>query len=282
VRRPVALVVVLPVATPLARLEPGDRWDPIRVLAPRRLQDRAGHGTPLRALHRPGHAPVVGGEPGLGGPRNNARDRRVVDSVVVPVEQVDQVAQAQPPGGVAGLVAGTGGQAALALDHEDLDLLGPCQLQGNSLAGGRRLAVSGRPGVELQERVFPSISAWPGAPRRRSLRRSSQVSAQRRHPGRRRVRSRSHGAQHLVEDRQGWRRRAGRCGRPKDEAVAKGRHGLRMSQRTPPTGGATGTGAPSTGSRRDAALAVVQGEVDRLVDDLRIASQSSNEPTASS
>src|SRR4029077_760880 len=116
VRGAVALVVVLAVAAALAGLEPGDRWDPIRVLAPRRLQDRTGHGTPLGAIHRPRHAPGVGVEPRFGGPRDHARDRGIVDPVVVPVQKEDEVAEAQPPGRVARLVAGAWGQAALALD----------------------------------------------------------------------------------------------------------------------------------------------------------------------
>src|SRR5712691_7159515 len=74
-----------------------------------------------------------------------------VDAEVVPVDHEDQVVQAQAPRRVLGLVGRTRGEPALALEHEDLDLARARQLQGERLARGRRHAVPGRTGVELQE-----------------------------------------------------------------------------------------------------------------------------------
>ncbi len=272
-RGAVALVVVLAVAAPLAGLEPGDRWDPIRVLAPRRLQHRAGHGPPLRALHGPVHAPGVGLEPGLGCPGDHARDGRVVDAVVVPVEQEDEVVEPQPPGRVARLVAGAGREAALALDHEDLDLLGPGQLERNRLTGRRRHAVPRRPGVELQEEGLALHLGVAGEAAATSQleevlpgERPAAVIGE----GEGGVRvTLGAGAQHLVED--GQRRVHERHG-------VAGREHEPIRERPPrladvPAHGAgeeerqehVDLGARAAGV---AALAVVQRQVDRLVDDL--------------
>ena len=149
--RPVALVVVLPVAAPLAGLEPGDRWDAIRVLAARGLQHGQRHGLPFGALLGAGHPPVVCVEPALRRPGHDLVDRHVVDPVVVPVEQEHEVREPQPPRRVARLVARARGQPALALDDEDLDLLAAGELEGDRLARGGRHAVPRRPGVELDE-----------------------------------------------------------------------------------------------------------------------------------
>ena len=74
-----------------------------------------------------------------------------VDAEVVPVEHVEQVIQAQPPGRVLGLVAGAGGESTLTLESEDLHPFSAGVLQSERLAGRRRRAVPGRAGIELEE-----------------------------------------------------------------------------------------------------------------------------------
>ncbi len=218
-RRAVALVVVLPVAAALARPEPRRRGHAVGVLAAGRFQHGGGDRTPLGALHRPVHPPVVGLEPALRGPGHDRRDGRVVDPVVVPVEQEHEVRQAQAPGRVAGLVAGARGQATLALDHEDLDLLRAGQLERDRLAqpaaAGRgptgRCSTSGT-GSCPPSRRGPGgrrgggAGACPPSPGPSGRRRGARSAD----PGRAR-----HGRAASRSGRPGWRRRAARCGPPR-------------------------------------------------------------------
>src|SRR5439155_25498234 len=73
-RRAVALVVVLPVAAALARLEPGHRRHAVGILSARRLEDRPRYRLPVRALLGAGHAPAIGVEPALRGPGDDLAD----------------------------------------------------------------------------------------------------------------------------------------------------------------------------------------------------------------
>ena len=197
----------------------------------------------------------------------------VVDAEVVPVDEEDQVVQAQPPGRVPRLVAGAGGQPALALDGEDLDLAASGVLQRQRLARRGR-ACRGPKGrcSTSGTSVLPSISAWPDSPplRRRSSR-SSQVRAYLPSSGNAKLRvavALVPRAQRLVEHGETWRRPAARCGPPRartgrekrpprTQDVPAHRAGEHRGQRQVHLGpGAAGVPA----------LAVVQHQVDHLVD----------------
>ena len=121
---------------------------------------------------------------------------------------------------------------------------------------------------------MPSISAWPGRPpRRRSLSSHSQVSAQRPSSGNAKRASPVALVARpvsLVEHREGGSRRAARCGRPTARIGRAKRqprpaqvpaHGARQHQRQQHVD-------LRARAARMAALAVVQRQVDRLVDDV--------------
>ncbi len=268
-----ALVVVLPVAAPLSRAEPRHRGTLLRIVAAGRLEDGAGHGRPLGAVHRAGDAPVVRPEPGLRRAGHDARDRRIVDAKVVPVDEEHEVAESQAPRAVARFVARARRQAALALDHEDLDLVGTGELQGDGLARRWRHAVSGRSGVELQEErlalhlgvagqaaamaqaqeVLPRQCPAPVVRERELVARVTLVA----------------GAHHLVQDRErAVDERHGVTG-GKDEPIAERQPG-------PAEVPAHGPGEQQrqqqmdlrTRAARVPGLAVVERQVDRLVDDI--------------
>ena len=172
-----------------------------------------------------------------------------------------------------GLVRGAGRQPALALDREDLDLLGAGHLEGEGLAGRERHAVAGRPGVGLEEERLAGHLGVPGqaAP----VAEGPQVL-----PGQRPspvVREGEPGipvglvarAQALVEDRQrGIDERHGVTGRqhePVGEAAPGSpdvpAHGAGQQRRQQEV-------ALRPGPAGMARLAVVEGQVDALVDDV--------------
>ena len=154
--------VDLAVAAALLRDEPGHRG---RVAAlTRSLQHGPGDRAPLHAVLGPDHPPAVGREPVHRRAGHHAGGRARVDAEVVPVDHEDQVVQAQAPRGVLGLVGRAGGQPALALEHEDLHLVRPGQLEGQRLARGGRHPVPGGPGVELQEQRPAFHLRVPGQP----------------------------------------------------------------------------------------------------------------------
>ena len=98
-----------------------------------------------------GDAPAVRLEPVGRRAVDDGRQRPLVDAEVVPVDHEHEVVEAQAPRRVARLVGAAGRQAALALEDEDLDLVGAGVLERERLAGGGRHAVARRPRVELQE-----------------------------------------------------------------------------------------------------------------------------------
>ncbi len=151
VRRAVAGRVHFAVATAFAGPEPGDARDRGLVGPTRGVQHGPGDGPPLHAVLGAGHAPAIGFEPVDRSAVDHGRSGPFVDAEVVPVDQEDQVGEAQPPGRVLRLVSRARRQTALAFEDEDFDLVGAGQLESQRLAGRERHAVAGRPGVGLEE-----------------------------------------------------------------------------------------------------------------------------------
>ena len=170
-------------------------------------------------------------------------------------------------------MAGAGGQAALALHHEDLDLLRARELQRDRLAGRRWHAVPRRPGVELQEEGLALHLGVAGEP-------AAAAQLEQVLPGERPAAVIGEGeggagiplgagAQHLVEHGQrrvderhrvaGGEDKSIREGPPRLADVPAHRSGQEERQEHVHLG-ARAAGVP--------ALAVVEGQVDRLVDDL--------------
>ena len=155
VRGSVALVVVLAVPAALAGAEPGDRRNVLGVVAARRLEHGPRHRAPLAALGRAAHPPSIGAEPGRRRARHHRGGGEVVDAEVVPVEEEHEVGEAETPRCVSGFVARARGEAALSLDDEDADVTGAGSFQRERLTCRRRHPVARRPGVELQEQRLP-------------------------------------------------------------------------------------------------------------------------------
>ncbi len=151
VRDAVAGEVELAVAAPLTGSEPRHAWDTRRVVAAARLEHRPRDRAPCHALGSAGRTPPVRREPIRRRPVDDRGGRPLVDAEVVPVDEEDQVGQAQPPGRVLRLVGGAGRQPAFALDYEHLDLIRARQLEGQGFARGKRHAVAGRTRVRLQK-----------------------------------------------------------------------------------------------------------------------------------
>ncbi len=154
-RRAVALVVVDPVLAPLPRLHEGDAGAAGRVVAVHHLDQGAGDVGPVAPVLRLVDMPAVGREPVVRRAVNHGRDRIVIDTEVVPVEDVGEIVEAEAVGRVLGLVSGAGGVPALALEGEHPDLPGPGALEREGLAGGRGRAVPRGAGVELDEEDLP-------------------------------------------------------------------------------------------------------------------------------
>lgn len=268
-----ALVVVGAVATALARAEPCHRWDALGIAAAGRVQHRARHRAPFRAALGAGDAPAIGCEPLCRRSVHDGTDGHVIDAVVVPVNQEDQVVQAQAPGAVARLVAGPWRQTALALDREDLHVARARQAQRCGLARGRRHAVPGRSGVELEEEGLALHLGVPG--QSATVAEGEQVL-----PGQRPATGIGEGEalvaialvarpQRLVEHRKGGVHQRNGVARRKHETVGEWQprtadipaHGSRQQQCQEDVHlRARATGMPG--------LTVVEGEVDCLVDDL--------------
>ena len=170
-------------------------------------------------------------------------------------------------------MAGARGQAALALDREDLDLLGPRQLEGDGLPSGRRLAVTGRPRVELDEEglaLHLGVAGQPAAPAQLEQVLPGERPATVIGEGEGGIRIPfGTGAQRFVQDRQGGVDQRDRVTGREHEAVREWSpgladvpaHGAREEERQEEVD----LGARPAGM---AALTVVQRQVDRLVDDL--------------
>ena len=151
VRGPMRRVVVLEVAAALARAEPADARNALRIVATRGFEHDLRDVVPLAALFGADDAPAVRLEPVARSAVHDARHRIHVDAEVVPVEKEHQVRKTQAPGRVAGLVARARREPAFALDREHFDLLGARDLQRDGLADRRRHTVAGRSGVPLEE-----------------------------------------------------------------------------------------------------------------------------------
>ncbi len=239
--------------------------------AGRRRKHRPGDRSPLHAVLGAGHPPAVGREPVHRRAGHHAGGRPRVDAEVVPVDQEDQVVQAEPPRGVLGLVRRAGREPPLALEHEDLHLARSGQAERQRLPGGGRHTVPRGPGVELQEQrpAFhlgvagqPAVPAQPQQPL--PGQRPAAVIGERkiRRPG-----QRVPGPYRLVQHRQRGIHQRHRVTRGQHEAVAEPvpwpqqvpAHGAGQQQRDQHVHlGPGATGVP--------ALAVVQGQVDALVD----------------
>ena len=142
--------VVDAVATALAGLEPDAPGATTGVLRVDHLEQGSGQLPEVVAVLGPGHAPAIGLEPVLRLAVAHGRVGEGVDAVVVPVEEVDQVVEAEAPGAVLHLVVRAGRVAALALHGEDPR--GRARvLERHGLAESRRGAVARGPGVGLEE-----------------------------------------------------------------------------------------------------------------------------------
>ncbi len=143
--------VELAVTATLARLEPGGGGSAFAVLTTRDVEDGSSHGSPCHAVRRADDPPAMRGDPVHGRAVDDARGGALVDPEVVPVDQQDEVGKAQSECRVEHLVRGARGQAALALDREDLDFLSTGHLERQGLSRRERHAMAGRPGVRLEE-----------------------------------------------------------------------------------------------------------------------------------
>ena len=191
-----------------------------------------------------------------GVPWTTDRRRSLVDPEVVPVDEEDEVRQAEAAGRVERLVGGAGRQAALALDDEDLDLLGAGHLEGERLAGRERHAVAGRPRVGLEEQrlaghlgvagqAAATAEASAGPPRsapsgRRRGRRSGRRRRARGAPGAPSLRTAS------VAYTSGTVWPADSTNRSPNRATVAG-----CPSASRPTGASRGGGGPSSATRRD-------------------------------
>ena len=115
--------VELAVAAALASPEPGHAGRGGRIGPSGRVQHRSGDRPPIHPVLRPGDAPAVGREPVDGRAMDDCRRGPFVYAEVVPVDQEDEVGEPQPPGRVLGLVGRSRSQAALTLEHENLDFV---------------------------------------------------------------------------------------------------------------------------------------------------------------
>ena len=77
--------------------------------------------------------------------------RAVVDAVVVPVEEIDEVVEAETPSRVLDLVVRAGRMPAFAFHREDADFARARVLERHRFAERSGRSVTGRPGVELEE-----------------------------------------------------------------------------------------------------------------------------------
>ena len=151
VRRAVRLVVEHAIAAALAGLEVEHSRRIRGLLRGEQVEEALRQVAPVGAVVGLEHVPAVGLEPVFGTAVNNGTGGAVINAEVVPVDQKEQVVQAQAPGGVLGLVAGTGREAAFAFEGDDLDFVRAGALQRQRLTGGSRQAVTGRAGVPLEE-----------------------------------------------------------------------------------------------------------------------------------
>ncbi len=266
------LGVVLPIPPALAGPEPGDTRH-LGVAGAGGVQHGARHRAPLRPLLGADHPPAVGREPIPRGAVDHARRRAGVDPEVVPIHEEHQVPEPQPPGRVLGLVGRPGGEPALALDDEDLHLRRPGPLEGQGLAGGGGHAVARGAGVELEEEGPPLHLGVPGQP-------AAAAEPEQPLPGEGEVaalgeREAGIGAalvarpQPLVEHGEGGVDEGHRVPGAQHESISEPEPG----PPDVPAHGSTeqegeeemdlGTGTPGV-----AALPVVEGEVDALVDDI--------------
>ena len=265
--------VDLAVAAPLAGPEPGHRRALSRVVAARCLQDGARHRGERHPVRGPRDPPVVAREPCLGCPRNHRRGAELVDPEVVPVHEEDEVREAQAPGRVARLCARAGRQATLALDGEDPDVLAAGELEGQRLTRCGRHAVTRGARVELQEE---GLAGHLRVPRQSAAVAQGQQVLPRERPaavvGEREPLVAGELAacpERLIEDREGGIHVGHRVPGREDESVGEGEpgaadvpaHGARQQQRQKDVD----LGPAAAGMPR---LAVVEGEVDHLVDEV--------------
>ena len=272
-RVPVGRVVVLEVAAALPRLEPADRRDAIGVVAAGGLEHDARHVVPLAPVLGADDAPAVTGEPVVRSAVDDARDGVLVDPEVVPVEEEHEVRETEPPRGVPRLVRRARREAALAFDREDLHLFAARDLQRDRLAGRRRHAVARRTGVPFEEE---RLAAHLGVAGEATVAAQEQqvLPGQREFPVVREREARIPGA--LVPE-------AHRLVQRRERRVDE-RHGVARRKHEPVAEGAPGMedvpAHPAREHEREkdvhlrprpagvTALAVVQRQVDELVDDV--------------
>ncbi len=265
--------VLLAVAATLLGPEPGHRGQPRGVVTPRRLEDRAQDRLPGHAVRRAERAPAVRPEPVLGRAVDDGGGGPRVDAEVVPVDEEDEVAETQAPGRVERLVGDARRQAALPFHDEDLDLRAAGHLERQRLAGGDGHAVAGRAGVGLEEQrlaghlgvagqaaaVPEGEQVLPGEGPATVVREGEALIA---------VEGVA-GAHALVERGQDGVDERHRVPGRQDEAVGEGAPG---SQHVPAHGPGEQRAQHEVdlraGAARMARLAVVEGQVDELVDDV--------------
>ena len=265
--------VLLAVAAALLRAEPGHRGQTRRVVAASRLQGRAQDRLPGHAIRGAQRSPAVRSEPVLRRAVDDRRGGPRVDAEVVPVDQEDEVAQTEAPGRVERLVGDAGRQAALPFDDEDPDLRAAGHLQCQRLAGGDRHAVAGGAGIGFEEqglaghlRVAGQAAAvpegqqvLPGEGPAAVIREGEVVVS---------IEGVARAHAFIERGQDGVDERHGVPGR-EDEAVGEGAPG---SQNVPAhragEQGAQHEVDLRAGAAGMARLAVVEGQVDELVDDV--------------
>jgi len=165
VRCAVRGVVVLEVAAALACLEPvmpGARPGFGPSTSSCSDSTTAFHDSPCSLPSRASHAPRTLRRRAV----DHAADGVIVDAEVVPVDDVVQVVETPAPRPSSSSRGRRGGQAAFTFRRPTPHAPpAPAALSAPAPNRRRRTAVTGRPGIELQEEAsFPSISAWPEEP----------------------------------------------------------------------------------------------------------------------
>ena len=244
-RRAVALVVVLAVAAALARLEPGHRRHAVRVVAARRLQHGPRHRRPLRALSacrsRASRSRRTRSR-ACRGRRSRSTGRRCRSRSSRPGRRGSTGPAPRPSCASRALAPGV--RPPSPSTTKTLTSSAPASLSATASPAAGGMPWPDGPVLNFRKRVLPSISAWPGSPpRRRSLSRSSQVSAQRPSSGKAKARVRvalGAGAHHLVQHRQrGVDERHGVAGRRARSGRRTAATGGGCPSASPPTAGAT-------------------------------------------
>jgi hypothetical protein len=151
----VARRVKLVVSAAFARLDPDHSGASAGITWMADLEHGFGDGCEVLTVFSAGDAPAIRLEP-IG--RRALYDGGVgelVDPVVIPVHEIDEVLEPEAPSGVLHLMVCPCGVPAFALHGEDLHVACASVLQGDRFTEGGRSAVPGGASVELKEEGLP-------------------------------------------------------------------------------------------------------------------------------